>query len=1044
MKKLKLILTAFALLLGWNGAWGQAWTTGATVSTGEYYLYNVGSDRFLNRGHNYYYRSLVDRAGSVVTLSADGDNYFIRYNDISNKYFGSDLYADKATNNANYSSWAFEAVSVDGYTNVYRLKCVCKGSNKDNNNKYLVWCGNNTDSNTDWSVDAPTANGYWLLIPKDTREDYSGASSSNPFDMTYVVKNADFEQNSTVGKNDEANLNGWTKEGDAIAKYNAWNTAAGFGTFWEQWTDGANDGHLSNRELKQTVTSLPSGKYKVTVSALAAAQGKVDKSDVSGATFSVNGSGQSVATGESSRTFTFNDISVTDGNLTLSYKLEDCTANWIALDNVRLYYVEPYISAIATAFTSGSTMTAGSWYYFTAGASDKRISASTPGDIVITTDGNELTTGGTALNSYTGKLVSGTKYYIKSSSAQTVTIETSVPSLAEGTYFFKVAKAHNGTSEVDAVPAGKYLARGRSYGTHATVDTYGLPIEVAVLANGYYTLSPADTKRFYYHASSWDCWADKDAVTDQAMFELTQTNGMYKIHNVAMASGRYLKYNTSEASEVTVPIYDDGTGTNNGPYILWTAESLSDHATAMTALKNSQAATAAAAAYASGNYSSLNGITTISGLETALESYVQGDFVSASAIESIQEKYQGSQPGSSNIVETVYSNTIDITQAGLYKFSMQAFYRAASNATTQALHTAGADFPPVVLYFGSAETQIKSIYDEGGLDQGIAEGYFETETVGGAPVEYNGKYYTNGQHNSVIIFQKDYYHNDVWLYVSEPGTYSYGVKYMGWANESMQWFIYSPESVTITSYAEAATSADYTALSAAISAYDEAEWGFDKDECAPYNNINAINNIATARAINSGETNSKLLVNSLTNYLALTVNAADADAIYNGNFATLAEGENYPKGWTRTNGWGEQHGDLPASSGASTEYGYYNQPGSLQYGNQGAYTMPLNANTVYTLTFKYASFDEKNPNSGMTVTVLNGSSEGGQAVNFDGNSTLYNTSGAFVTKTLSFATQTAGNYVLTLANSGNTVMTDVSITKAANQYLEFADGSLPT
>ena len=472
----------------------------------------------------------------------------------------------------------------------------------------------------------------------------------------------------------------------------------------------------------------------------------------------------------------------------------------------------------------------------------------------------------------------------------------------DGIYFLKVAATYDGTSEGTSAAVGKYLARGLNYGTHATLDKYGLPVQITTNANNETTIQAYDTKRYFFHGNTYDCWADQTPLAESGKFTVTLNNGKLLIHNNSMAAGTYLKYNTSAAGNANIAVFDDGNGTNAGPIIMWTTETAAAHATVMQSYKDAQAATAAAAAYASGNYESLSSITTVSALEAELEAhYIKGDFVSPSAIESIQEKYQGGQPGAGNITETVYSNTINITEPGFYKFSMQAFYRAGSNPVTQDMHTRSVDFPPVVLFFGDSETQIKSVYDDGGLDQGIAEGYFETETVGGAPVQYNEKWYTNGQHNSVIIFQKDYYHNDVYFYASAPGTYEYGVKYMGWACANMQWFIYSPESVEITSYAAAADAADYTALQNAIDAFDDATWGFEKDEYAPYNNTTAIEKIADARAIDPDDDNSKLLVNSLTTALALSANAEEVNAVYNPTFA-LSDNGMTAVGWSTNDG----------------------------------------------------------------------------------------------------------------------------------------------
>ena len=237
---------------------------------------------------------------------------------------------------------------------------------------------------------------------------------------------------------------------------------------------------------------------------------------------------------------------------------------------------------------------------------------------------------------------------------------------------------------------------------------------------------------------------------------------------------------------------------------------------------------------------------------------------------------------------------------------------------------------------------------------------------------------------------------------------------------------------------------DYTALNSAISNAESHILGFEDGEYAPYNNVNALTKLALAKRINPDETNPKGAVTAATAELTgatWTANATDVDAVFNGSFSSDVEGDWGLTGWTRTNNWGQQRNDLPYDCGSNTNYGYYNQTGSLKYGNTGAYIMPLKANTIYTLTFEYASW-ETNSNNGMTVSVLNGE-EGMAAMAFPENNTQYKSSEAFAVKTLVFATGAAGNYVLTLANSGNTVITDVSITKAASQVLEFADGSVP-
>lgn len=652
--------------------------------------------------------------------------------------------------------------------------------------------------------------------------------------------------------------------------------------------------------------------------------------------------------------------------------------------------------------------------------------------------------------------------------AQNITLNT--PAVFDGIYYLKAAATYDGSSEGTSAAVGKYLARGLNYGTHATLDKYGLPVQITTNGNNETTIQAYDTKRYFFHGNTYDCWADQGSLAASGYFTITLNNGKLLIHNNTMAAGTYLKYNTSAAGDANIAVFDDGTGNNSGPIIMWTTETASTHATVMQSYKDAQAATAAAAAYASGKYASLNGITTVSALEAELESnYIKGDFVSPSAIESISEKYQGGQPVAGNITETVYSNSINITEPGFYKFSMQAFYRAASNDVTQDMHTNSVDFPPVVLFFGDSETQIKSIYDDGGLDQGIADGYFETETVGGAPVQYNDKWYTNGQHNSVIIFQKDYYHNDVYFYASEPGEYTYGVKYMGWACANMQWFIYSPESVEITSYAAAADASDYTALQNAIDTYDAATWGFETSEYAPYNNVEAIENIAAARAIDKEAENSKLLVNSLTTKLALTANVSEVNAIYNGDFA-LSENDGAQVGWQTDHSAGlgganharafvlksgETNYDNLAAFGQgngtrSCSYFRFDRTSSVRttkytYGATAGYTMPLKTGTIYKLTAQAGGWGQVDKNFKIAVvsstdanvvaqtlkTLATGVHAGGEVINYE----MY------------FVVPTAGDYKMVLTNPDDVdnAIAISNIELKSTDALVFADGSaVPT
>ena len=603
---------------------------------------------------------------------------------------------------------------------------------------------------------------------------------------------------------------------------------------------------------------------------------------------------------------------------------------------------------------------------------------------------------------------------------QTITLKT--PAVFDGIYFFRV--------ENETAAKGKYLSRGGSYGTHATIDKYGLPIIVTTDGENNTTLSPADTKRYYYHGNTYDCWAD-DAVADYwAQFNITLSEGKYLIRNIRMADGLYLKYNDANVNDAIAPVFDNGDGNNDGPIIKWAIEKGAEHAVVMQALKDNQAATAAAAAFASGNYASLDGITDVASLETELNAnYIQGDFVAPSAISSVREKYQGDQPNPAP--ETVYSSTIHIAEPGFYKFSMQAFYRAASNENTQAMHNAGADFPPVVLFFGDSETQIKSLYDENGGSSAY---------VAGNDAQYNGMYYANNMDAALKMFKEDKFHNDVWFYASAAGDYTYGVKYMGFANASMQWFIYSPESVTITSYAAAADATDYQNLNDAIAAAEGKTLGFDKDEYAPYNNADAIVAIAAAKAIDQTAVNSKLLVNSaIADMNTWVANTEEVNAFGDPTFSKSGN-DGVQLGWTTDHSAGLggsyharafvlESGDnynklaVFGQGDGTRSAGYFRFDGTnsaktttYTYGSTEGYTMPLK-NVRYLMTAQLGGWGQADKDVVLQIVDESNDVVGSQTVRTPANGV--NGGGPVVNVMFEFEPAAAGNYKLLLKNGSD-------------------------
>ena len=223
---------------------------------------------------------------------------------------------------------------------------------------------------------------------------------------------------------------------------------------------------------------------------------------------------------------------------------------------------------------------------------------------------------------------------------------------------------------------------------------------------------------------------------------------------------------------------------------------------------------------------------------------------------------------------------------------------------------------------------------------------------------------------------------------------------------------------------EAATEAQKAEFAAALAEAESHVLGFAKDEYAPYTNLEAVKALHDAQAFNLENASAKgvELVLPALKAAVWTANTEDMSIIYNGNFAVVTPDANYPLGWTRTNGWGAMQAYV---TGCDNGTAYYNQPGSLVYGSTGAYLMPLKANAIYKLTFKYRSHEEGS-NKGVVATVALGENSI-EVCKAEANPSKDN----WEVGEGEFETTEAGNYILTLANSGNTWMTDVVLVQVA-------------
>ncbi|MCH5175367.1 MAG: hypothetical protein J1F40_05735 [Prevotellaceae bacterium] len=275
-------------------------------------------------------------------------------------------------------------------------------------------------------------------------------------------------------------------------------------------------------------------------------------------------------------------------------------------------------------------------------------------------------------------------------------------------------------------------------------------------------------------------------------------------------------------------------------------------------------------------------------------------------------------------------------------------------------------------------------------------------------------------------------------YVFTAGTPYVGVR-MGW-NESTNFDGFVLYEV---SYADPATEDEYKALNAAIEAVEGNTLGFEVGQYAPYANVEAINALAAAKAIDQDIENNRTTVVAATEALTKaewTENTEAMNAIYNGDFALSTPNANSGDNAADVPGWSPAaglrmviedgfNGTYPGLAGASAQRGVFVHAGqTYKYGETVGYTMPLEANSVYELTFKYTGWNGGDKNFTVSVkdaeggdilpTQICGLADKGPQVE-----------DCWYTYTTTFATTDAGNVILNMMPIGNATFTDITLYK---------------
>ena len=237
---------------------------------------------------------------------------------------------------------------------------------------------------------------------------------------------------------------------------------------------------------------------------------------------------------------------------------------------------------------------------------------------------------------------------------------------------------------------------------------------------------------------------------------------------------------------------------------------------------------------------------------------------------------------------------------------------------------------------------------------------------------------------------------------------------------------------------------DYAALLEVASYYMDAVLGFDVDEYAPYNNIDAVllseevGNLDGEKIQNHEYT--KEYIQGLTaalQALVVTPNEEELNAVYDGDFAIQEAHESGDNvvlpGWTTVSGNTrlilKDTEAYPAVADADAGAALFVHPGTYEYGRTLGYTMPLDGGEMYILTLKYCAW-QNGSNNNLTATILDeeGNTVASQA--FGKVQGGLNAAGSLKAVKMYFTPEEDGDFILSINANGNTAFTDVKIVKA--------------
>ena len=590
-----------------------------------------------------------------------------------------------------------------------------------------------------------------------------------------------------------------------------------------------------------------------------------------------------------------------------------------------------------------------------------------------------------------------------------------------------------------------YFSRGGDENKQTVLDAFGIPVQITTSETNVSRVKFVDTGLLLgASGSSTMYWTDKGTGTPaQIDWTITKSGEKYKFYLMGMSDDK-----KGMNIDGSAPKSDTEANACN-----WELELPAAHPAKLQAVKDAQAAAVATAM-------GFDGITTQAQMKTYLKTnYGETPIAITGTGGTNREAWQQTAPIVDPFELAIFAEeTVSGLAPGLYRLRVYAFERIAGG---QVVYDAGGAAGLAYVYATSnsvtEKVKLASLFDV----------QSDTPWKSGNDLEFGGKYYANGQEGAQNAFNAGKYANDVYVKVVDEGTGTGSIKFgikqpnayysSSSVHNNSQWICYNNFSLVM--FEAKPTDSEKTALASEISAAEAKTLGFMNGEYAPYNNVAALELLAAAKAIDPETASGSAVVAATTalNSATWNANADEVNAIYwptyDGSSLKDASNRIFATGWSlegvadatniRIMNDVSSNTGLAAVDNNTAVFGKFD----MTYGETNGYTMPLKANTIYRLSFKYGGWNES---SSTTVKMIAPDDSelviDAAIIVPEENKTGHTNTAYWWNWTGYFVAPSNGNYILKFKNNESgqhqKVIGNLSLVSASE--LVFADGSVPT